>query len=36
MIRVLFATLLLMGIGTAFVSCGGPGNAPKASDGLGY
>lgn len=36
MMRFLFAALLLMGIGTAFVSCGGSGGEPKASDGLGY
>lgn len=36
MIRILFAAILLMGIGTAFVSCGGSGNEPKASDSLGY
>lgn len=36
MIRLLLATMLLVGIGTTLVSCGGPGNDPKASGGLGY
>ena len=36
MVRFLFVALLRAGIGTAFISCGGTGNAPKSSDGLGY
>ena len=36
MIRALFAAMLLIGIGTSIVSCGGPGNGPKPSGGLGY